>query len=100
MKRNDLSRSLVAFDQATTLVAVVELSRGRLVGDGSCSSSDPTTLEEATVRSGGAAGIAVAMARPGNQSRRPDQTDCAGMRRAGTASGWPAGCELEGSSPM
>ena len=26
MKRNDLSRSLVAFDQASTLVAVVELS--------------------------------------------------------------------------
>ena len=28
MKRNDLSRSLVAFDQASTLVAVVELSLG------------------------------------------------------------------------
>jgi len=26
VKRNDLSRSLIAFDQATTLVAVVELS--------------------------------------------------------------------------
>ena len=26
VKRNDLSRSLIAFDQASTLVAVVELS--------------------------------------------------------------------------
>jgi transposase len=33
MKRDDLSRSLVAFDQASTLIAVVELSKGSwLVG--------------------------------------------------------------------
>ena len=34
MKRNDLSRSLIAFDQATTLVAVVELSRGSWLAAG------------------------------------------------------------------
>jgi transposase len=51
----------------------------QLVGGGSCSSSDPTTIEEAAVRSGCASGIGVAMARPGNQSRRPHQTDCASI---------------------
>ena len=34
VKRNDLSRSLIAFDQATTLVAVVELSRGSWLAAG------------------------------------------------------------------
>ena len=34
MKRNDLSRSLIAFNQATTLVAVVELSLGSWLAAG------------------------------------------------------------------
>src|SRR5215470_10234256 len=34
VKRNDLSRSLIAFDQATTLVVVVELSRGSWLAAG------------------------------------------------------------------
>jgi len=36
MLRNDLSRSLVAFDQNSTLVAVVELSLNRWVGSRPC----------------------------------------------------------------
>src|SRR6516162_5540938 len=73
VKRNDLSQSLIAFDHSSTLVAVVELS----FGSWSRSSSEPATIEEAAARSGRAAAIAVAMARPRDQGRWPDQTDCA-----------------------
>src|SRR5215467_13054232 len=51
----------------------------QLVGGGSCASSDPATIKEAAIRSGGATGIGVTMARPSDQGRRPDQTDCGGI---------------------
>jgi transposase len=43
MKRDDLSRSLVAFDQASSLVAVVELSLGSWLAAGL--TSVPTLVE-------------------------------------------------------
>jgi hypothetical protein len=64
MKQNDdLSRSLIAFDQASTLVAVVELGSRKLVGGRPCPRAQPATVEEAERRCASVVDAAASLAR-------------------------------------
>ncbi len=80
MQRNDLSRSLVAFDQNSTLVAVIELSLKSWVVAGVVPGLGRDTREEAECRLQRAFEAASSMARRGDQGGRRDQADGGGIR--------------------
>src|SRR5215469_15065931 len=81
MKRNDLSRSLVAFDQASTMVAVVELSfRSWLVAG---LVPHPPAAEEAGSRCASVIDATAPLAAGSHQGRQHNQPHCRSIR------GWP-----------
>ena len=101
MKRNDLSRSLVAFDQASTMVAVVELSfRSWLVAG-----LVPGLTRQPLKKLGPDAQALLTLLRrwQGEATTRP-AAQSTGLsshsRLAATASGLRAGCGRAGSRPM
>src|ERR1700726_1999855 len=80
MKRNDLSRALVAFDQDSTIVAVVELSLKTWLVAGSGPGGLAPAAQEPACRCGAAAGAAASLARRGGEGRPPDRPDRGGLR--------------------
>src|SRR5690349_17724384 len=76
---NDLSRSLVALDQDSTIIAVVEMSQSSWLLAGMLPGIEPTT-QEAGAECRKAAWPAASLARRGGQGRPQDHADCAGLR--------------------
>jgi hypothetical protein len=98
-KFNDLSRSLVAFEQDSTLVAVIEMgSESWLVGGLVPGLSRDPRMKLATepLKLLSFTGGVTRRLRRGTRS----SGSALPMRPVGTASGWRAGCASGGLTPM
>src|ERR1700736_1205094 len=76
---NDLSRSLVALDQDSTIIAVVEMSQSSWLVAGMLTGIEPTA-QEAGAECRKAAWPAASLARRGGQGWPQDHPDCTGLR--------------------
>ena len=96
-QRNDLSRSLLALDQNSTIIAVIEMSRSNWLVAGVIPGVDRQPLKKLEPDEEGLCTCSDA-----GRTKRPEQAEpSAGLplhsRPVATAFGWPAGCGPAGS---
>ena len=96
-QRNDLSRSLLALDQNSTIIAVIEMSRSNWLVAGVIPGVDRQPLKKLEPDE---EGLLHLLRRWQDEAARADEPSAglpSPLRPVATASGWPAGCGPAGS---